>query len=110
MDKETAREVWEELKCNFEPSSKDQLFRICADIFSLAWTSADDVSVHVAKLKTFWHELNNGLPARREVELPEMMLISKILHILPSEYQTFKFSWMLLSDKKQSVEELITLF
>jgi len=28
MDKETAREVWEELKRNFEASSKDQLFRI----------------------------------------------------------------------------------
>ena len=31
MDKETAREVWQELKRNFEASSKDQLFRICSD-------------------------------------------------------------------------------
>ena len=52
MDKETAREVWIELKRNFEASSKDQLFRICADFFSFSWTLADDVSIHVAKLKT----------------------------------------------------------
>ena len=36
MDKETAREVWDELKRNFEASSKDQLFRLCADFFSFS--------------------------------------------------------------------------
>ncbi|XP_076253451.1 uncharacterized protein LOC143191897 [Rhynchophorus ferrugineus] len=33
MDKETAYEVWEALKQNFEASSKDQLFKICTDFF-----------------------------------------------------------------------------
>ena len=108
MDKETAREVWEELKRNFEASSKDQLFRICSDFFSFSWTLADDVSIHVAKLKTLWNELNSGLQAKGETKLPEMMLICKILHILPGEYQSFKSSWMLLSDEKQTVEELVT--
>ena len=56
MDKETASEVWEELKRNFEASSKDQLFRICADFFSFSWILADDVSTHAAKLKTLWME------------------------------------------------------
>jgi len=37
-----------------------------------------------------------------------MMLICKIQHILPSEYQEFKSSWMLLSDDKQTADELIT--
>jgi transposase InsO family protein len=107
MDKETAREVWEELRRNFEASSKDQLFRICADFFSFSWTLADDVSTHVAKLRTLWNEFNNGLQAKSEAKLPDMMLICKILHILPSEYQSFKSSWMLLADEKQSVEELV---
>ncbi|KAF7284203.1 hypothetical protein GWI33_022453 [Rhynchophorus ferrugineus] len=31
MNKETAYEVWESLKQNFEGSSKDQLFKICTD-------------------------------------------------------------------------------
>jgi hypothetical protein len=82
MDKETAREVWEELRRNFEASSKDQLFRICADFFSFSWTLADDVSTHVAKLRTLWNEFNNGLQAKGEAKLPDMMLICKILHIL----------------------------
>jgi hypothetical protein len=29
MDKETAKEVWDELKRNFEASSRDKLFKIC---------------------------------------------------------------------------------
>jgi transposase InsO family protein len=105
-DKDSARDVWEELKRNFEASSKDQLFRICADFFSFSWTASDDVSTHVAKLKTLWNELNVGLLAKGETRLPEMMLICKILHILPIEYQSFKSSWMLLSDEKQTVDEL----
>lgn len=107
MGKETAREVWVELKRNFEASSKDQLFRICADFFSFSWTLADDVSSHVAKLKTLWNELNNGLVSAGETRLPEMMLICKVLHILPSQYHSFKWSWMLSSDDKQSVDELV---
>jgi len=85
-----------------------QLFRICSDFFSFSWTVTDDVSIHVAKLKTLWNELNNGLISKGETRLPEMLLICKILHILPStEYQSFKSSWLLLSEEKQSVDELV---
>ena len=60
-DKETAKEVWEELKRNFEASSNDQLFRFCADFFSFTWVFSDDVSSHVARLRTLWNEFNQGL-------------------------------------------------
>jgi hypothetical protein len=107
MDKETAKEVWDELKRNFEASSKDQLFKICSDFFGFSWNMNDDVSCHVAKLKTLWNELNTGLEQKGENKLPDMMLICKILHILPVEYQTFKTSWMLLADEKQTVNEMV---
>ena len=107
MDKGTAKEVWDELKRNFEASSKDQLFKICSDFFGFAWNASDDVSCHVAKLKTLWNELNIGLQQKGENQLPDMMLICKILHILPVEYQTFKTSWMLLSDNRQTIDEMV---
>jgi len=72
MDKETARDDWEELKHNFEVYAKDQLFRICADFFSFSWSLTDDVSIHVAKLKTLWTELNNGLQAKDETQLLDL--------------------------------------
>jgi len=108
VDKETAREVWEELKRTFEASSKDWLFHICTNFFSFPWTLADNVSIYVAKLKTLLNKLNSALQAKVAWMLPEMMLICKILHILPSEHQTFKSSWMFPLEEKQSVEELIT--
>ncbi|KAF7274765.1 hypothetical protein GWI33_012564 [Rhynchophorus ferrugineus] len=39
MDKETAYEVWEALKQNFEASSKDQLFKIYTDFFAFSLDS-----------------------------------------------------------------------
>jgi len=56
MDKDTASEVWEELKRNFEASSKDQLFEICSNFFSFDWLASVDVSGQVAKLKMLWNE------------------------------------------------------
>jgi len=36
-----------------------------------------------------------------------MMLICKVLHILPSQHNSFKSSWMLFSDDKHTVDELV---
>lgn len=108
MDKDTAREVWEELKRNFEASSKDQLFQICSNFFSFDWLASVDVSGQVAKLKMLWNELNNGLQAAGKNQLPEMLLVCKVMHILPSSFQTFKSSWLMLSEDKHSLSELVT--
>jgi len=107
MDKATAHEAWEALKQQFEATSKDQLFKICADFFAFSWTSGDDVSTHVAKLKSLWNELNNRLKAKNENTLPGLLLVCKILHILPSSFENFKSSWMLLTkDEVRTFEEL----
>ena len=108
MDKDTACEVWDELKRNFEASSKDQLFQICSNFFSFDWVASTDVSGQVAKLKMLWNELNNGLQAAGKNALPEMLLVCKVMHILPSSFQTFKSSWLMLSEEKHSLDELVT--
>lgn len=109
MDKETAREAWEALKLNFEASSKDQLFKICTEFFAFNWISGEDVSTHVAKLKSLWFEINNGLKARDENALPDLLLVCKVLQILPGDFENFRSSWMLLSkDQEKTFEELTT--
>ncbi|GFU40104.1 retrovirus-related Pol polyprotein from transposon TNT 1-94 [Trichonephila clavipes] len=106
MDKETAFEAWESLRKQFEATSKDQLFKICR-VFAFSWVPGEDISTHIAKLSNLWNELNNGLEAREESKLPDLMLVCKVLHILPSQFETFKSSWMLLAkDDKKSFEEL----
>ncbi|GFS70245.1 uncharacterized protein TNCV_1067371 [Trichonephila clavipes] len=107
MDKETAFEAWESLRKQFEATSKDQLFKICTEFFAFSWVPGEDISTHIAKLRNLWNELNNGLEAREESKLPDLMLVCKVLHILACQFETFKSSWMLLAkDDKKSFEEL----
>jgi hypothetical protein len=94
---DTAHEAWEALKMNFEASSKDQRFKICTEFFAFSWINGEDVSTHVAKLKNLWFELNNGLKAKNENALPDLILVCKALQILPGDFENFRSSWMLLS-------------
>ncbi|GFY76746.1 retrovirus-related Pol polyprotein from transposon TNT 1-94 [Trichonephila inaurata madagascariensis] len=67
----------------------------------------EDVSTYIAKLRSLWNELNNGLEAREDSKLPDLMLVYKVLHILPCQFEAFKSSWMLLAgDDNKSFEEL----
>lgn len=109
MDKTTAKEAWEALKQHYEASSQDQVFKVCADFFAFSWVSNEDVSTHIAKMRTLWNELNNGLKAKKENALPDLILVCKTLHILPSSFDNFKSSWMLLSkDESRTFDELCT--
>ncbi len=83
------------------------MFKICTEFFAFSWVQGDDVSTHIAKLRSLWNELNNGLQARNESKLPDLMLVCKVLHILPNQFETFQSSWMLLAkDDNKSFEEL----
>lgn len=107
MDKETAYEAWEALKQQFEATSKDQLFKICTDFFAFTWNASEDVSTHIAKLKGLWNDVNAGLKSKGENEMPDLILMCKTLHILPSTFETFKSSWMLLTkDEVKTFDEL----
>ena len=55
-----------------------------------------------------WNELNVGLQAAGKNQLPEMLLVCKIMHILPTSFQSFKSSWMMLSEDKQSLDDSVT--
>lgn len=78
MDKERAGEAWEALKQQLEViTSKDQLFKICTEFFAFSWKSGNDVSTHIAQLRSLWSELNNGLQIKGENALPDLILVCK---------------------------------
>ncbi|XP_073817619.1 uncharacterized protein [Musca autumnalis] len=108
MDKESAADVWEALHQQFEATSKDQLFKMCTALFSFEWVENLDVSTHISKLKSLWTEINAGLELKGNQKLPELLLICKILHVLPSSFEMFKSSWMMITrDEDKSLDELI---
>lgn len=109
MDAETAKEAWEALKKEFEVTSKDQIYNTCIGFFEFSWNKTEDVSTHIAKLKTLWNELNNGLREKNENPLPDLLLVCKSMHILPSTFDTFKSGWRLLTkDDDKTFDELTT--
>ena len=81
MDKDFACDMWDALCQQFEATSKDQLYKMCNDLFSFEWNENNDISTHVSKLKNLWTEINNGLRIKGENTLPDLLLICKILHI-----------------------------
>ncbi|GBP12333.1 Retrovirus-related Pol polyprotein from transposon TNT 1-94 [Eumeta japonica] len=108
MDRECASEMWKALKQQFEATAKDQVFKMCTELFSFQWSCGDDVSTHISKLKNLFNEINNGLKLKREHPLPDLVLVCKILYILPSSYEVFKSSWMMLTrDGDKTLDELI---
>ncbi|KAF2902574.1 hypothetical protein ILUMI_03613 [Ignelater luminosus] len=66
------------------------------------------MSTHIAKLKSMWHEINNGLNERKEHPLPDLMIVCKVLNILPRGFSSFQSSWMMLTDSiKKTLDELV---
>ncbi|GFV84631.1 uncharacterized protein TNCV_2482451 [Trichonephila clavipes] len=94
-------------RCDLYRKANSYAKSMIAKFFAFSWVPGEDISTHIAKLRSLWNELNNGLEAREESKLPDLMLVCKVLHILPCQFETFKSSWMLLAkDDKKSFEEL----
>lgn len=109
LDKDSAKEEWNALRQLFEASSKDQLFSVCDEFFALKWSSGNDAAFHVAKVKNLYHEINVGLKNRNENPLSEIFLVGKLLNILPSEFDTFKSGWMMMTkNEERDFEEFAT--
>lgn len=105
---ESAREIWLELHTLYEASSENQLYNICMQFFQFKWNDNENIASHLSKLKNLWNELNSGLQNKKEPTLPELLLNCKILDILPTEYVSFKSSWLLLGEDKRTIDELTT--
>lgn len=102
MRYKSAKEVWDELERLYCGSSEDKSYDLCLKFFDYKKDAQHDICQHVSVLKNIWHELNSQL----DCQLPEILLICKILGTLPDEYFTFKSSWLLLAKKDRTIESL----
>ncbi|KAG5868267.1 hypothetical protein JTB14_028506 [Gonioctena quinquepunctata] len=73
----------------------------------------DDIATHTCELKNLWNSLQKEI-SKDEVtygrtcncDLPEILLICKILETLPAEYLSFKSGWNLMSDTDKNIDNL----
>lgn len=101
---ENAKEMWEELERIYGGSCVDKAYDICLKFFNYKKDPEHDIVTHVSILKNIWSEL--CLELHDEAKLPEILLICKILDTLPSQFLGFKSSWLLISKKERSIDNL----
>ncbi|GFQ85283.1 retrovirus-related Pol polyprotein from transposon TNT 1-94 [Trichonephila clavata] len=66
----------------------------------------DDIASHIAKLQRNFSELNDELRRVAKTTLPDLLLMSRIMSTLPSEYFEFKSVWESVPIEERSVNKL----
>jgi transposase InsO family protein len=107
---ETAYEVWKELHRLFDGQTEDRSYHLCMEFFNFKRNPSDDVSSHMSKLKNIWNNLNVAISMADygTGQLPDLLLICKILETLDERFFAFKSSWLLLNKTERTVDNLTT--
>lgn len=89
----SASEIWEKLLAIYEQSSGQRLYRLLGQFFNYTKNSGENITTHVAKIQSVFHELNDEMQRLEKVKLPDVVLISRIMSTLPDEYFEFQSVW-----------------
>ena len=84
----SAREMWLELERLFDGYSEDRLYSLGMQFFSSVELD-QEMSIHLSRFKTLFNDFNTEFRRSGVQELPEILLILKILNSLPKEYLSF---------------------
>ncbi|GFX09635.1 CCHC-type domain-containing protein [Trichonephila clavipes] len=103
---DTANCVWEKLLSVYEQSSGQRLDRLMEKFFHNDKELEDDIVSHIAKLQRNFSELNDELRRVAKTTLPDLLLMSRIMSTLPSEYFEFKSVWESVPIEERSVNKL----
>ena len=103
----SAREMWLELERLFDGNSEDRLYSLGMQLFA-SIEMDQEMTIHLSRLKTSFNDFNAEFRRSGMQELPEILLILKILNSLPKEYLSFVTSWKMLSTAERSIERLTT--
>jgi transposase InsO family protein len=103
-------EIWAELLKLYDGASEDKIFNLTSEFFDYNPPNGRDISGIIADLKTMWGKLNIEIVEHdqryKDLGLPEVFLVSKILHCLPPPFFQFKSSWMLINKDIRTVDKL----
>ncbi|GFR15769.1 uncharacterized protein TNCT_346001 [Trichonephila clavata] len=102
----TAKSVWEKLLSVYEQSSGQRLDRLMEKFFRSEKELEDDIASHIAKLQRNFSELNDELRRVAKTTLPDLLLMSRIMSTLSSEYFEFKSVWESVPIEERSVNKL----
>ena len=106
----SAKEAWDILVAQFDNKAEDQLFRQCLDFFSMEWEETEDAPSVLTRVRNQHREFAAGLRTRKVetvAELLELLFVSKVLHILPKRFESFKSSYLLMkANETKKIEDI----
>ncbi|GFQ67360.1 protein shank, partial [Trichonephila clavata] len=102
----TAKSVWEKLLSVYEQSSRQRLDRLMEKFFRSEKELEYDIASHIAKLQRNFSELNYELRRVAKTTLPDLLVMSRIISTLPSEYFESKSVWESVPIEERSVNKL----
>lgn len=86
---DTAKETWDKLTSIYEQSSGQRVDRLLEQFFTLEKTITEDIATHIGRLERNFRELNDEMKKLIKTELPELLLMSRVMSTLPAEYFEF---------------------
>ncbi|GBN79835.1 Retrovirus-related Pol polyprotein from transposon TNT 1-94 [Araneus ventricosus] len=103
---DSAKSIWEKLLSVYEQNSGQRLDRLMEQFFRSEKDGDDDVVTHIAKLQKNFSELNDELKRVAKTTIPKLLLMSRIMSTLPSEFFEFKSVWESIPIEERSVNKL----
>lgn len=97
----TAREMWTKLESVYEQKSKTSIHMLQQKFYSCTKDSDDDIAVYISKLKGMAQQLKD-----LGEQIPNSMLITKILMTLPENLLHFQSAWESTTAEEQTIENL----
>lgn len=102
----TAMQTWEKSISAYKQSSDQRADRVLEKFFSNEKNPVEDITTHITSLQRNFSELNDELKKLVNTELLELLLVSRIISTLLTEYLEFKSVWESAPMKGRSVNNL----
>lgn len=102
MNCESSKEMWDKLTSVYEQNSEANKHMLQQKWYSMSKDPADDMASHVAKLENLAHRLKT-----LGEQIPDSMIITKILMTLPFEYNHFMSAWESTHQDERNLTNLV---
>ncbi|KRX72067.1 Retrovirus-related Pol polyprotein from transposon TNT 1-94 [Trichinella sp. T6] len=103
----SSAEIWQKLTAVYEQSSGQRVDRLMEEFFKCAKAETEDMARYVARLQKLFSDLNDELERLTGTQLPDLLLMSRIMSTLPQDYFEFKTVWESVPVGERSVNLLI---
>lgn len=102
MNCETSKDIWDKLHTIYEQTSEMSLHLLQQKFFSMQHNQNEDMATFIAKIEETVNQIR-----QLKGEVPEKMVLTKIITSLPDNYKHFVSAWESVTSENQKLSELV---